>query len=236
MRLDKYLLAKLRHLSRSQVQDLIKREKVSVNGKIVTKPGIEVTISDKIEHNDDLLYVSRAGLKLAEAFKKFGITARDKVALDAGISTGGFTDYLIKNNIKHIYGVDVGHNQLHNSLIDHPKISLLEKTNLKDLNSLPEKIDLVTLDLSFISATHVLEAVKKLLNTKAELVILIKPQFELSPSEITNGVVFKKELHQKAIVRVKAKLEALGFNVVGVIDSPICGSSGNQEFLCYATI
>lgn len=239
MRLDKFLLERFPLLTRTKIQDLIKRGCVSINNILLTKPGIEIKPKDfeQIICNDDQLYVSRAGLKLQAALDYFKIIVKDKIVLDAGISTGGFADCLLQKEAKHIYGIDVGFGQLHKSLIGNKKITLLEKTNLKTLTKLPEKVDLVTLDLSFISVTHVLEQVAKLMSEdNSQIIILIKPQFELTPQDIgKNGVVVDEKLHEIAKKRIIDCLEKNNFKVVGIIDSPILGSSGNKEFLCYAT-
>lgn len=235
MRLDKLLLERFSSLTRTKAQDLIKRGKVSVNGNVVTKSGVQVDPEDNITCEDDQKYVSRAGLKLESALDYFSIDPQGKVILDSGISTGGFTDCLLRRGAKHVYGVDVGYGQLHPLLQNNPHITLLEKTNLKNLDNLPEKVSLVTLDLSFISVTQVLDAVINLMTESAEIVILIKPQFELTPEDIgKGGIVTNPELHQRAVQRVVSFLEAHKFKVIGIIDSPILGSCGNREFLCYA--
>lgn len=234
LRLDKLLQDRFPALTRTKIQDLIKRGLVQVNGQIITKPGILIGEDTSIDLHDDQKFVSRAGVKLETALDYFSIDVQGKVCLDGGISTGGFTDCLIRRGAKHVYGVDVGQGQLHHILQNNPHLTLLEKTNLKNL-SLPDPVDLVTLDLSFISCTHVFDNVLTLIKNNAELVILIKPQFELSPQEIGKGGLVKDPvLHQKAVKRVVDYLEKLQFKVIGVIDSPILGSTGNKEFLCYA--
>jgi 23S rRNA (cytidine1920-2'-O)/16S rRNA (cytidine1409-2'-O)-methyltransferase len=234
VRLDKLLQDRFPALTRTKIQDLIKRGLVQVNGKIVTKPGISIGEDANLDLHDDQKFVSRAGVKLEAALDYFSIDVQGKVCLDGGISTGGFTDCLIRRGAKHVYGVDVGQGQLHPVLQNNHHLTLLEKTNLKNL-FLSELVDLVTLDLSFISCTHVFDNLLTLIKNNAELIILIKPQFELSPQEIGKGGLVKDPvLHQKAVKRVVDYLEKLQLKVIGVIDSPILGSTGNKEFLCYA--
>jgi 23S rRNA (cytidine1920-2'-O)/16S rRNA (cytidine1409-2'-O)-methyltransferase len=234
VRLDKILQDRFPSLTRNKIQDLIKRGMVKVNGKTITKPGITINIADDIDLHDDQKYVSRAGVKLEAALDFYAVDLHGKICLDGGISTGGFSDCLIRRGVKHVYGVDVGQGQLHPVLKNNPHLTLIEKTNLKNLH-LAEKVNFVTLDLSFISVTQVLDNVYQLMTNDAEIIILIKPQFELSPHEIGKGGLVKDPiLHQKAVKRVVDYLESLKFRVIGVIDSPILGSTGNKEFLCYA--
>lgn len=209
--------------------------KVKVDGKIITKPGASV-LSDALIECDDSTpkYVGRAGFKLEGALKAFNIDVKDKIVLDAGISTGGFTDCLLQNGAKKIYGVDVGYGQIHEKVANDPRVVVMERTNLRELRELPDKVDFVTLDLSFISVLKVIEAVKNLMKNDAELIVLIKPQFEAEKDQVGRGGIIKNpEVHKEVIEKVKFGLEKYGFACKGVVDSPIEGSSGNKEFLGY---
>jgi 23S rRNA (cytidine1920-2'-O)/16S rRNA (cytidine1409-2'-O)-methyltransferase len=235
MRLDQLLLQHLSHLSRNQASSFIMQGKVKVDGKVVTKPGASVSADASVECIDQKpKYVSRAGFKMEKALEDFGIDVKDKVVLDAGISTGGFTDCLLQNGAKKIFGVDVGYGQVHEKVGNDPRVVVMERTNLRKLTELPEKVDLVTLDLSFISVLKVIESVKNLMKDDAELIVLIKPQFEAEKHQVGRGGIIKDpEVHQEVIEKVKAGLEQHGFNCKKIIDSPIEGTSGNKEFLGY---
>lgn len=235
MRLDQLLLQQLPHLSRNQASGFIMQGKVKVDGKVVTKPGVSVSADAHLECDlEKPKYVSRAGFKMEKALADFGVDVKDKVVLDAGISTGGFTDCLLQNGAKKIYGVDVGYGQVHEKVANDPRVVVMERTNLRELQKLPEKVDLVTLDLSFISTLKVIEAVKNLMKPNAELIVLIKPQFEAEKHQVGRGGIIKDpEVHKEVIEKVKAGLEQHGFNCKQITESPIEGSSGNKEFLGY---
>jgi len=237
-RLDALVLEQYPSLSRTHVQSLIMQGKVQVGGQVITKPGT-VLPADTVLLVDASCprFVSRAGFKLEAALKEFGIDVRDKVALDAGISTGGFTDCLIQSGIHKVYGIDVGYGQVHEKIRNDSRVVVMERTNLRHLDSLPERMDIATLDLSFISVTKVLSAVKKLLKPDALLIILIKPQFELQKHQIGKGGIVKDPaFHQLAIEKVKEAAEQEGFYFKGLIESPITGTDGNNEFLALFNI
>jgi len=154
--------------------------------------------------------------------------------LDAGISTGGFTDCLLQHGAQKVFGIDVGYGQVHEKIRNNPKVVILERTNLRTLDWQHEKVDLVTLDLSFISMLKVMDSVCKLLKDDGKLIVLIKPQFEADRSEIGRGGIVKDaQVHKKVIEKVVRGLKQLGFRSEGIIDSPILGGSGNKEFLGY---
>lgn len=235
MRLDQLLLQQLPHLTRNQASSFIMQGKVRVDGKVVTKPGASVSADALVECDQEKpKYVSRAGFKLEKALAAFGVNVQDKVVLDAGISTGGFTDCLLQNGAKKIYGIDVGYGQVHEKVANDERVVVMERTNLRELKELPEKVDLVTLDLSFISVLKVIDAVKNLMKDSGELVVLIKPQFEAEKDQVGRGGIIKdSKVHGEVIEKVKAGLEQHGFKCKGITDSPIEGSSGNKEFLGY---
>lgn len=237
-RLDAALQEQHPDLSRNFLQSLIMQGKVTIDGIVETKPGTPVSPTALLKVNlDEERYVSRAGYKLEAALEAFKIDVSDLVVLDAGISTGGFTDCLLQHGVKRVYGVDVGYGQVHEKIKDDKRVVLLERTNLRHLEQLPELVDLVTLDLSFISVLKVMSAVIKLMKPISSLIILIKPQFEADRSEIRRGGVVKdEEVSERIIKNIQDELAMMGFTMQGVIKSPILGAkSGNQEFLGFFT-
>lgn len=235
-RLDARVLREHPHLTRNQVQGFIIQGKVLVDGKVNTKSGTQITAENVVELTiQDPKFVSRAGFKLEEALKQFGVDVTGLTVVDAGISTGGFTDCLLQQGAKRVYGVDVGYGQVHEKIRTDPRVVLLEKTNLRLLERLPEQVDLATLDLSFISLLKVMPAIKNLLKPDGRIVALIKPQFEAERHEVSRGGVIKEDaIHQRIIQQIKAGMEDFGFTMVQVIESPIVGAtSGNKEFLGY---
>ena len=221
--------------SRRQIQSWIMQGKVTVDGKVVSKPGFQVASDADIGLAiEEPKYVSRAGYKLEKALDEFNIDVTGLVALDAGISTGGFTDCLLQRGVKKLYGIDVGYGQVHEKIRTNPQVVILERTNLRDLKSVGEQVDVVTLDLSFISVLKVMDAVTSLLKKNGQLIVLIKPQFEARREDVGRGGIVKDpKVHQSVIERVTQGIEAYGFEAVGVIESPITGAAGNKEFLAY---
>ena len=209
--------------------------KARVEGQVVTKPGSAVALDAEISlDRTKPRFVSRAGFKLEAALEKHALSVEGLTVLDAGLSTGGFTDCLLQRGASRVYGVDVGHGQVHESIAHDDRVIVMERTNLRHLTSLPEQIGLVTLDLSFISLLTVMPAVTRLLAPKAYVVCLIKPQFEAGREHIRRGgVVTDAAVHQTVIQRVIDGCIALGLSpVADVIPSPIQGgTSGNTEFL-----
>lgn len=234
-RLDQYIQELYPEFTRNQIQSFIMQGKVIVNGAINTKPGTQVTDAEKISVDISIpKYVCRAGFKLEHALEHFKIDVANLVILDAGLSTGGFTDCLLQHGAAKIYGVDVGYGQVHEKIRNDPRVVLMEKTNLRYLESLPEKVDLVTLDLSFISILKVLDAVKKVLKPSAHLITLIKPQFEAERHEVGKGGIIKDpDVHKRVTEHVVKEICSKGFKNLGLTQSPITGTSGNIEFLAY---
>lgn len=223
-------------LSKTFIQSLIMQGKVTVNNTVETKAGTLVnTEQDTI--TVDLYqpkYVSRAGYKLERALEAFALDVHDKVALDAGLSTGGFTDCLLQHGAARVYGVDVGYGQVHEKIRNDPRVVVMERTNLRHLDVLPEMVDIVTLDLSFISVLKVIDAIKRLLKPQGTLIVLIKPQFEAQKHEVgKGGIVTDPAVHKKVIHTLESALSQAGFVTQGIIDSPITGTDGNKEFLGY---
>ncbi len=233
-RLDLIIQERYPNLSRNQIQSFILQRKVKVNDQIVDKAGTPVVLDAKIDlENETPKFVSRAGFKIEGALDNFKVDVTGLVVLDAGISTGGFTDCLLQRGAKRVYGVDVGFGIVHEKLRSDPRVILYEKTNLRYLESLPELVDLATLDLSFISLLKVMPAVCNLLKPDARIITLIKPQFEAEREEIRRGgIVRDEEVHKKVIEKIKSGMAEFGFEIFDLMESPIKGDkSGNKEFL-----
>ncbi len=234
-RLDQLVGQMMPQYSRRQIQSWIMQGKITIDKQIITKPGQQVWSGCSIELNiQEPKYVSRAGFKLEKALEHFAIDVKDLVVLDAGISTGGFTDCLLQNGARKIYGIDVGYGQVHEKIKEDERVTILERTNLRTLKDVGELVDLITLDLSFISTLKVMDAVTSLLKPNGQLIVLIKPQFEAERHEVGKGGIIKDpEIHKKVIDRVVSGIQEHGFCLVGVTESPILGSEGNKEFLAY---
>jgi len=189
-RLDQILVELGLAVTRSRAKDLIERSQVKVNGKITTKAGSACSLLDKIELVQDFPYVSRAALKLKEAIAKFQLDFTNKMVADIGASTGGFTQVALEAGAQLVYAVDVGTDQLHPMLRNDPRVVSMEGTNIKDVSGLPQLVDILVTDLSFISLTKVLMIMRNLVKADGQMVLLLKPQFEAGPSRIgKNGIV-----------------------------------------------
>lgn len=234
-RLDIKILELYPAYSRRQIQSWIMQGKVLVDDAVQTKAGTLVADDARITLNvEEPKYVSRAGFKLEKALDDFNINVTDLVALDAGLSTGGFTDCLLQRGIKKVYGIDVGYGQAHEKIRADERVVVQERTNLRELRELPEKVDLVTLDLSFISVLKVMDAVTSVLKNDGQLIVLIKPQFQAERKDVGKGGIIKDPaVHERVIKEVIDGITAHGFTCIGVIDSPIEGATGNKEFLAY---
>lgn len=225
--------------SRELAKKAIKKGLVKYSGKIIKKPSFKVPKDAEIELiKPPLDYVGRGGYKLNKAIKAFNIDLVDKIAMDIGASTGGFTDCMIQNKIKKVYSVDVGYNQLADKLKKNNKVINMEKTNIRylDIKDIEEYIDFISIDVSFISLTKVLPTVKKLLKTDGEIVALIKPQFEAGKSNVgKKGIVRNLSTHIEVIKNMKNFISSLGLFLENIDYSPIKGSIGNIEYLAYIT-
>ena len=233
-RLDLLVQEKYPEFSRNQIQSWILQGKVFVDDKIINKAGAPIWIEAKIELTvKEPKFVGRAGLKLEKALDHFNVDVKDLIVLDAGISTGGFTDCMLQRGVKKVYGVDVGYGQVHDKVTRDERLVLMERTNLRKLDMLPDLVDLVTLDLSFISILKVMPAVVKLMQPDAKIITLIKPQFEAGKENVgRGGVVRDSKVHDAVIEKIKNGMKEFGFKIVGVIESPIRGATGgNKEFL-----
>jgi len=234
-RLDKLLVEKGLVESREKAQRLIMAGLVFVNNQKVDKAGTKVKVNSNIFIKEREKYVSRGGYKLERGIKVFNWNVKDKVCIDIGASTGGFTDCLLQNGAKKVYAVDVGKNQLSEKLRNDSRVISLEKTNARYLTEreIPEELDCFVSDVSFISILKILPNLCKFLKEDAEGIILIKPQFELSRSEVKDGVVRDKGLHIKAITNVLDGLKSSCYCVEDLTYSDTWGPEGNIEFLAF---
>jgi 23S rRNA (cytidine1920-2'-O)/16S rRNA (cytidine1409-2'-O)-methyltransferase len=234
-RLDKRIQEMYPHLTRNQVQGFIMQGKVKVNDKVETKSGVSVKADDVVVLDDAMpKFVCRAGFKLEGALDHFKIDVTDYVVMDAGLSTGGFTDCLLQRGAKYVYGVDVGYGQVHEKIRQDARVKIMERTNLRHLKTVGELVDLVTLDLSFISILKVMDAVELLLKPNGKLVTLIKPQFEAQREQVgKKGIIKDDSVHQEVLDKVTTGIIERGFVFHGSTESPIKGATGNKEFLAY---
>ena len=236
-RLDKLLVDRGLTASRERARALILAGQVVVGDHAVDKAGTRVEIDAAIRvKGDDLPYVSRGGVKLAHALEVFAVDVAGRIAIDVGASTGGFTDCLLQRGAAKVFAVDVGYGQLAWKLRDDDRVVCLERTNIRQLapDTLGVSPDLAVIDASFISLDKVLPPTLALLAPTAEVVALIKPQFEVGKGQVgKGGIVRDPEQHALVIERVRAEAEALGCQVLGVTDSPLLGQKGNREFLIH---
>ncbi|MBD1999838.1 TlyA family RNA methyltransferase [Leptolyngbya sp. FACHB-541] len=226
--------------SRQQAQRLIRAGEVMVNQQLVDKPGTEVEVAAQIQVKQRSPFVSRGGEKLARALQVFQIPIAERICLDAGISTGGFTDCLLQAGAKQVYGVDVGYGQVAWSLRQDQRVVLRERTNLRNLK--PEELyiaeqpypDLGVADVSFISLTKILPALWHLLQAPREVVLLVKPQFEVGREKVgKKGVVRDLQDQAGAIAQVLDSAQDLGWQYRGLTWSPLLGPAGNIEYLLW---
>ncbi|WP_017652028.1 TlyA family RNA methyltransferase [Fortiea contorta] len=239
-RLDTLLVELNLCASRALAQRLIQAGEVTVNQQVVDKPGTEIDISAQIQIKERSRFVSRGGEKLAKALEIFTISVTERICLDGGISTGGFTDCLLQAGAKQVYGIDVGYGQVDWRLRNDPRVILRERTNLRQLK--PEELysendsvpDLAVVDVSFISLTKILPALWQLTQPPREAILLVKPQFEVGKSRVgKKGVVRDPNDHADAIFQVLQAAQALGWKYQGLTWSPITGPAGNIEYLLW---
>lgn len=241
MRLDKLLLARQFAPTREKAQALVLAGRVLVDEQKIDKPGSSIAEDAAIRIlGDDLRYVSRGGFKLEAALKRWNIDLTGRFCLDVGTSTGGFTDCMLQHGAARVLAIDTGYGQIAQKLRDDKRVTLMERTNARHIKpgDLQKGITFAGMDVSFISATLVLQAVVPAafeLSIPAEIVILVKPQFEAGREYIAKGgIVRDPAAHQLAISRVGECVESLGGQAIEVTDSPILGAEGNREFLLYA--
>jgi 23S rRNA (cytidine1920-2'-O)/16S rRNA (cytidine1409-2'-O)-methyltransferase len=232
IRLDQLLTERGLARSRAEAQALIHAGAVDLDGNRRLKPGQLVAMDVSVSLVERPKWASRAGVKLEHALDAFGMDPSGLACLDAGASTGGFTDVLLARGARVVYAVDVGRAQLIQRLRDDPRVVSMERTNLRDLRELPEPIDLATLDLSFISLGLVLPAVRSLLTDSGRVVALVKPQFEAGKDDVPRGgVVTDPETWERVLRQVGTAAADAGLHAHRVIRSPITGADGNIEFL-----
>lgn len=235
MRLDLYMVSSGLAKSRGRAKEYILNGQVFSNGIMCRKPSENVT-GDIELRGETLKYVGRGGLKLEKALLQFRIKLKDKICLDIGASTGGFTDCMLQNGAELVYAVDVGHGQLDDKLINDSRVINMEGTNITALNadSLGKRPDFISADVSFVSLKHILPKISELLVQGGEAVILIKPQFEAGKTFIgKNGVVKDAKVHIRVIKEIIAFCISVGLEATELDYSPICGGNGNIEYLAH---
>lgn len=228
-RLDQQLVKLDLVRTRSQAESYIKLGDVKVNGHIATKPGTAVGPQDKIELTVTAQYVSRAALKLASVADEFGLDFKDSVVLDVGSSTGGFTDYALQHGARKVIAVEVGTDQLHETLRGNPNIELHEKTDIRDVRELSDRPDIVVADVSFISLREILPHVAKLAGRETRFAIMVKPQFEAAASSLKHKGVIKNDAMRRDILKDFEAWARHYFVIVDKADSAVSGAKGNRE-------
>ena len=238
VRLDQLLVERGLAESRQKAQALILAGQVIVDERKIEKCGTAVSPEARLRLlGEPLKYVSRAGLKLEAALDYFHVDPTGKTCLDIGASTGGFTDCLLQRGAARVIAVDAGTNQLDWKLRKDPRITVMEKTNARylTLGQIGTRVAIVTMDVSFISSTLILPALPPLLEKDADILVLVKPQFEVGPDKVgKGGVVRDPKLHEEAINKVARKVAELGFTGIGRVESVLPGASGNREFFLHA--
>jgi 23S rRNA (cytidine1920-2'-O)/16S rRNA (cytidine1409-2'-O)-methyltransferase len=233
-RLDKLLLERGLVETRARGQALIMAGEVLVEGRPMTKAGMMVPVEAEIELVEPLPYVGRGGYKLAGALEAFGIEVDGRICADVGACTGGFTDVLLQRGAARVYAIDVGYGQLDWKLRQNERVVILERTNARYLESLEERVNFVCVDVSFISLKLILPAVMGWLQETADIVVLIKPQFEAGREQVgKGGIVRDSAVHEQVVRDILGWTTENGLVPVGLIRSPIEGAGGNVEFLAW---
>jgi len=236
VRLDQLVLDKGLAPSRERAKAFVLAGLVSVNGEVVSKAGTLVDAEAEVTlEAPDHPYVGRGGLKLAHALDTFGIAVTGREALDVGASTGGFTDVLLQRGAARVVALDVGHGQLDWRLRNDPRVLVVEHFNARHLTlaDLPGSVDIVVIDVSFISLRQILPAVAAVLRQGADVVALVKPQFEAGRDEVRKGIIRDPAVHDRVLAEVTAAGAEVGLTRVGSTPSPITGQKGNVEFLLH---
>lgn len=237
IRLDKLLVERGLVSTRTRAEQVITTYGVMVDGILVTKTGKKFTEDVLIQLiQEEIPWVSKGALKLLAALEKWQIDVADKVCLDIGASTGGFTEVLLHHGASKIFAVDVGHGQMHPKLTSEKKITNIEKTHVRQLTSktITQEADIMAVDVSFISLTKVLPFLHPFLKDDARVILLIKPQFEVGKENLNkNGIVIKKALYTETIENIKNSASQNQLQFIDYIESPILGGDGNREFLAY---
>lgn len=238
-RLDVYLHDKGYADSREKSKQLILNKSVYVDDKLITKASFNVSDDVNIKIINAVNYVSRGYVKIEKAIQKFNINIKNKTAADIGASTGGFTDYLLKHGVKKVYAIDVGSNQLHDSLRNNYQVINLENTNFRyiDTSIFADNIDLVTVDVSFISLKYILPKIVEISHKNTDIVVLIKPQFEAGKEKVgKKGIVKDKKVHLEVLNNLNSYFRENNLNLVNIDFSPIKGALGNIEYLAHLKI
>ncbi|HSW99805.1 MAG TPA: TlyA family RNA methyltransferase [Patescibacteria group bacterium] len=228
-RLDQAVVGRGLVISRSQAESWIRLGKVQVNGRTITKTGFPVGEEALITLQATEQYVSRAGLKLASVAQALRLNFRDKVMLDVGSSTGGFTDYALQHGAKWVIAVEVGTNQLHPSLHGNSKIELYEQTDIRDMHELSTTPDIVVIDVSFISLRDILPHIARLSSKQTQIIAMVKPQFEASASNLKHKGVIKNDRMRRTILKEFEDWARQHFIIEDKADSEIAGAKGNLE-------
>jgi 23S rRNA (cytidine1920-2'-O)/16S rRNA (cytidine1409-2'-O)-methyltransferase len=219
---------------RDRARALIMAGKVRLNGQKADKAGVLYSAEAVITLAEAKTGVSRAGDKLRAAFKEFAISAQGKICADVGACTGGFSQVLLEQGASKVYAIDVGYGDLAWEIRSDPRVVCLERTNARFLATLPEPIDLVTVDVSFISVKSILPVARNWLSKSGEFVVLIKPQFEAARDKIpSGGVIVDPATHHDVLTQLLCWMDGEGFGVAGLIASPVAGAEGNREFLVW---
>lgn len=235
-RLDVYLHNAGYANSRERAKQLILKKYVFIDDKLITKPSFLVNENAKIKIAEEFNYVSRGYIKIEKAIQVFSIETLDKTVVDIGASTGGFTDYMLKHGAKKVYAIDVGHGQLHDSLRKDSRVINIENTNFRymDTSLITDYIDLITVDVSFISIKYILPKIVEICQENTDIIVLIKPQFEAGKNNIgKNGIVNNKNIHLDVLNNFYKHCNENNFSVLNINYSPIKGTNGNIEYISY---
>lgn len=234
LRLDVVLHERGLVSSREKARALVMAGEVRVDGQIVDKPGTRIAPDALVEVKTRPQYVSRGGEKLAAALDMFPVEINGQVCADVGASTGGFTDCLLQHGAQRVYAIDVGYGQLDYRLRQNNRVIVMERTNARYVDRLPEPVGLVVMDASFISLRLLLPAVMRWVDTPANIIALIKPQFEAGKGQVGKGGVIKdRAIHRQVLHAILTFADEQGLNINGLIPSPLKGPSGNTEFLVW---
>jgi 23S rRNA (cytidine1920-2'-O)/16S rRNA (cytidine1409-2'-O)-methyltransferase len=233
IRLDVLLMERGLAESRAKAQALIMAGQVRVNDQVALKPATAIDPKSTLTVDHGPRFVSRGGEKLDAALEAFGIDVKDLVCVDVGASTGGFTDCMLQRGAAKVYAIDVGKGILHWKLRNYARVVVMEETNARHVESLPEKVSFATIDASFISLKILLPVVKNWLTKNAQLLCLIKPQFEAGKKDVArgDGVIRDPHIHRQVLLDVLSFAQKEGFGLLGLIKSPLLGPKGNTEFL-----
>lgn len=234
-RIDVLMLERKLADTRTRAQALILAGLVFVDKQKVDKPGMQVDTLKEVTLKKVFPYVSRGALKLEKAAREFSLDFREKIVVDIGSSTGGFTDFVLDQGAAKVYAVDVGRGQLAHKLRLDPRVAVMEKTDFRSIEAFPEKVDFFLADVSFISLTKIIPKIGALRSPNSQAVLLIKPQFEVGKKEADRGrgVIRNPQLRKETVEKISGFAASCGFEVLGVATSPITGAKGNIEYLLW---